>query len=44
MTVECIAPHLAIGDHVDAGPLLQRHGFIDGPILDAFELRVSQIS
>ena len=34
---ERIAPHLAVGDDVEAGRFLQRDGFVDGAVLDAFE-------
>ena len=34
MAVERIAPHLAVGDDVEAGGFLQGDGLVDGPILD----------
>ena len=35
---ERVAPHLAVGDDVEPGVLLQRDGLVDGAILDALEL------
>jgi len=42
MAEERVAPHLAIGDDVEAGILLQGDRFVDGPILDALEFRGGQ--
>ena len=36
---ERVAPHLAVGDDVEAGRFLQRDGLVDGAVLDGLELR-----
>ena len=39
VAVERVAAHLAIGDHVEAGRVLQGDRFVDGAVLDGLELR-----
>lgn len=44
MAEKSIPSLLAVGDHVEAGGFLQGHGFVDGPILDAFELDEGEVT
>ena len=39
---ERVAPHLTIGDDVQAGRFLQAHGLVDGAVFDALELLGAQ--
>ena len=36
--IERVAAHLAVGDHIEPGGLLQRNGLVNGTVLDALEL------
>src|SRR5256712_5583957 len=42
--VKGIAPHLAIGDHVDPGERLRFQRFVDSAVLEMFELRRRDLS
>lgn len=44
MAKKRIAPHLAIGDDVEARVLLERDGFLHGAVLDPFEGRGCQLT
>ena len=44
MTVERIAAHLAVGDDVEPGRLLQRDGLVHGAVLDRLECRRRQLA
>ena len=44
MAVERIAAHLAVGDDVEPGRLLQRDGLVDGAVLDRLERRRRQLA
>jgi len=41
---ECVTSHLAVGDHVEPGGLLQGDGFVHGAILDPLERRRREIA
>jgi hypothetical protein len=44
MTVECITPHLAVGDDIDASSLLQCDCFIYGTIFRTLEICFAELA
>ena len=44
MAEEGVAAHLAVGDDVEPGGLLQRDRLVDGAILDALECRGGELA